>query len=199
VISDEIYEHLAYPPARFTSFARLCPEAKDVTLLVNGTSKAYSMTGWRIGYAAGPRDLVSRMIRLQSHSTSGPPGICQKAALAALTGPIEPILKMRDAFDRRRKTMVAGLCAIPGVRCPTPDGAFYALPEVRSFFGRRFDGTPIPDAPALAEALLAHAKVAVVPGDAFGAPYAVRLSYACREVDVRRGVQRISEFLAALS
>ena len=199
VVSDEIYEHLAYAPARFTSFARLCPEARDVTLLVNGTSKAYSMTGWRIGYAAGPASLVQRMIRLQSHSTSGPPGICQRAALAALTGPIEPILQMKEAFDRRRRAMVSLLCAIPGVGCPTPDGAFYALPDVRSFFGRRHDGRPIPDAPALAEALLAHAKVAVVPGDPFGAPYAVRLSYACREADVRRGVERISSFLSTLS
>jgi aspartate/methionine/tyrosine aminotransferase len=156
------------------------------------------MTGWRIGYAAGPRELVDRMIRLQSHSTSGPPGICQKAALAALTGPIEPIHRMRDAFDRRRKAMVERLCRIPGVECPTPDGAFYTLPDVHSFFGRRRDGKPIDDAPALAEALLEDAKVAVVPGDAFGAPYAIRLSYACSEKDVLRGVERLSEFLGAL-
>ena len=198
VISDEIYEHLAYAPARFTSFARLAPEARDVTLLVNGTSKAYSMTGWRIGYAAGPRSLVDRMIKLQSHSTSGPPGICQKAALAAVTGPIEPILAMRDAFDRRRKTMVRGLCGIREVVCPTPDGAFYTLPDVRAFFGRRVDGKALPDAPALAEALLERAKLAVVPGDPFGAPYAIRLSYACSERDVTRGVERLSEFLGAL-
>src|SRR5262245_14762120 len=100
VISDEIYEHLAYAPAKFTSFARLCPEAKDVTLLVNGVSKAYSMTGWRIGFGGGPRELIDRMVRLQGHATSGPPGFCQKAALAALTGPMEPIREMHDAFDR---------------------------------------------------------------------------------------------------
>jgi aspartate aminotransferase len=199
VLSDEIYEHMAYAPARFTSFARLCPEAKDVTLLVNGTSKAYSMTGWRIGYAGGPAPLVDRMIRLQSHSTSGPPGFCQRAALAALTGPIEPILAMRDAFDRRRRMMVDGLCGIDGIRCPTPDGAFYTLPDVSAFFGRRFEGTALPDAPALAEALLERAKVAVVPGDAFGAPYAMRLSYACSRVDVSRGIERLAGFLSSLA
>jgi aspartate aminotransferase len=199
VISDEIYEHMAYAPARFASFARLSPEARDVTLLVNGTSKAYSMTGWRIGYAAGPTELIDRMVKLQSHSTSGPPGICQKAALAALTGPMEPILAMRDAFDRRRRLMVDAVCRIPDVVCPTPDGAFYALPDVRRFFGRRFAGKAVPDAVALSEALLEHAKVAVVPGDAFGAPYAIRLSYACSERDVTRGVARLSEFLGSLA
>jgi aspartate aminotransferase len=198
VLSDEIYEHMAYAPAKFTSFARLCPEARSRTFLVNGTSKAYSMTGWRIGYAAGPKDLVARVIRLQGHSTSGPPGICQRAALAALTGPMEPVLRMRDAFDRRRKVMVEGLCRIPDVRCPTPDGAFYTLPDVRAFFGRRLAGRPLPDAPALAEALLERAKVAVVPGDAFGAPYAIRLSYACSQKDIERGVDRLSEFLSSL-
>ena len=198
VISDEIYEHLAYAPARFASFARLAPEAKDWTLLVNGTSKAYSMTGWRIGYAAGPRELIDRMVNLQSHSTSGPPGICQKAALAALTGPIEPILAMRDAFDRRRKVMIDALLKIPDVRCPTPDGAFYALPDVRAFFGRRLDGKALPDAVTLSEAMLERSKLAVVPGDAFGAPYAIRLSYAVSDKDVVRGVSRLAEFLGGL-
>ena len=199
VIADEIYEHLAYPPARFASFARLCPEAKDLTLLVNGTAKAYSMTGWRIGFAAGPADLIVRMIRLQGHETSGPPGICQKAALAALTGPMEPVLAMREAFDRRRRLMVDALRKIPGIDCPTPDGAFYALPGVASFFGRRCNGKALTDAPTLAEALLERERLAVIPGDAFGAPYAIRLSYACSEEDVRRGVERLARFLGGLS
>jgi aspartate/methionine/tyrosine aminotransferase len=138
------------------------------------------------------------MIRLQSHSTSGPPGFCQKAALAALTGPLDAVVRMRDAFDRRRKVMVDGLCRIDDVRCPTPDGAFYALPDVRAFFGRRLEGRPVPDAPSLAEHLLERAKVAVVPGDAFGAPYAIRLSYACSQKDVERGIERLSGFLSAL-
>jgi aspartate aminotransferase len=198
VISDEIYEHLAYAPARFASFARLCPEARDVTLLVNGTSKAYSMTGWRIGFAGGPKDLVERMIRLQGHATSGPPGFCQRAALAALTGPTAPVQAMRAAFDTRRKAMVEALRRMPGVACSAPEGAFYALPDVRSFLGKRLDGKVLPDAPALAEALLDHAKVAVVPGDAFGAPYAIRLSYACGEDAIARGMPRLSAFLGSL-
>jgi aspartate aminotransferase len=199
VISDEIYEHLAYAPAKFTSFARLCPEAKDVTLLVNGTSKAYSMTGWRIGFGGGPKDLIEKMIRLQGHATSGPPGFCQKAALAALTGPHEPIKAMHDAFDRRRRLMVEALCGMSGLVCPTPDGAFYALPDVRSFFGRRVNGQVLSDSASLAEAILEHAKVAVVTGDAFGAPYALRLSYACADDDIRRGVAALRSFFASLS
>jgi aspartate/methionine/tyrosine aminotransferase len=199
VISDEIYEHMAYAPARFASFARLCPEARDVTLLVNGTSKAWSMTGWRIGFGAGPKDLIDRMVVLQGHATSGPPGICQKAALAALHGPLEAVHRMRDAFDRRRRLMVDALCRIEGVTCPAPDGAFYALPDVSSFFGRRLDGKVLEDAPALAESLLERAKIASVAGDAFGAPYAIRFSYACSEEDVRRGTAALGAHLRSLS
>lgn len=204
VLSDEIYEHMAYPPARFASFARVCPEAKDVTLLVNGTSKAWSMTGWRVGFAAGPKDLVEKMVTLQGHETSGPPGICQRAALAALTGPLEPVLAMRDAFDRRRRVMVDALCRIKDVECPSPDGAFYCLPDVSRLFGRRLsgggnDGTVMKDAPTLANALLDRLKIATVPGDAFGAPYALRLSYACSEADITKGVRLLSDFLGSLS
>jgi aspartate aminotransferase len=198
VVSDEIYEHLAYAPASFSSFARICPEAADVTFLVNGTSKAYSMTGWRIGYGAGPAALVERMVRLQGHATSGPAGICQKAALAALTGPLDTVRKMRDAFDRRRKTMVDALKEIPGVACPVPQGAFYALPDVSAFFGRRLEGVRVDTCGALAEALLEREGVAVVPGDGFGAPYAVRLSYACCDDDVAEGVKRIARLLGSL-
>jgi aspartate aminotransferase len=198
VVSDEIYEHLAYAPARFRSFAAICPEAAGVTLLVNGVSKAYSMTGWRIGFGAGSKDLVDRMIRLQGHSTSGPPGLCQRAALAALTGPTDGLEAMRRAFQRRRERMITALCALPGVSCPTPDGAFYALADVRALFGRRHAGGVVADAPTLAEALLEHAQAAVVPGDAFGAPYAVRFSYACSEDSIRRGMERIASFVGSL-
>jgi aspartate aminotransferase len=198
VVADEIYEHLAYAPARFASFASLCPEAASTTLLVNGVSKAYSMTGWRIGYAAGPKDLIERMIKLQGHSTSGPPGLCQRAALAALTGPTTDLERMRKAFAHRRRVMVDRLCSMPDVRCPTPEGAFYCLPDVRAFFGRRHDGRAIADACALAEALLEHAKAAVVPGDAFGAPYALRFSYACSDAAIRSGLDRVGDFLGSL-
>ncbi len=195
VISDEIYEHLAYAPARFSSFARLAPDAHDLTLLVNGTSKAYSMTGWRIGYAAGPKDLVERMVKLQGHATSGPPGICQRAALAALTGPTQFIERMRTQFDARRRVMVDALCKIPGVDCPTPDGAFYALPVVRSFLGKSVNGRRLSDVSVLAEAMLDEAKVAVISGEPFGAPDAVRLSYACSEDSIRKGMERVEKFL----
>ena len=198
VISDEIYEHLAYAPARFTSFARLSPEARDVTLLVNGTSKAYSMTGWRIGYAGGPPDLIQRMITLQGHATSGPPGLCQRAALAALTGPTAPIEAMRTAFDRRRRLMVDALCAIPGIVCPIPDGAFYALPGVGAFLGRSFEGRRLAAPADVTEVLLEHAKVAVVAGEPFGAPTSIRLSYACSDDSIVKGMARLDAFFRAL-
>jgi len=198
VISDEIYEHLAYAPARFSSFARLCPEARDVTLLVNGTSKAYSMTGWRIGYAGGPPEIVERMITLQGHSTSGPPGICQRAALAALTGPLEPIQAMRAAFDRRRRLMVDALRRIPGIECPIPDGAFYALPGVGAFLGRSFEGRLLAAPADVCEVLLEHAKVAVVAGEPFGAPTSIRLSYACSDDSIVKGMSRLDSFFRAL-
>jgi len=196
VLSDEIYEHLAYAPARFSSFATLAPDARDLTILVNGVSKAYSMTGWRIGYAAGPLDLVDRMIRLQGHSTSGPPGISQRAALAALTGPQEPVERMREAFDRRRHAMVEGLCRIPRIECPVPDGAFYALPTVKAFLGRRIAGRPVPDVATLAETILEEAKVAVLAGTAFGAPESIRVSYACDEASIAKGLDRLERLLA---
>jgi aspartate aminotransferase len=195
VISDEIYEHLAYAPARFSSFARLAPDAHELTLLVNGTSKAYSMTGWRIGYAGGPKDMIERMVKLQGHATSGPPGICQKAALAALTGPTEFIEGMRKAFDSRRRVMVDGLRKIPGIECPTPDGAFYALPVVKHFLGTSVGGRRLTDVSALANAILDEAKLAVISGEPFGAPDAIRLSYACSEDTIRKGMERLAGFL----
>ena len=199
VVSDEIYEDLCYPPARFRSFAAACPEARDRTLIVSGVSKAYSMTGWRIGYGGGPSDLVQRMIRLQSHAFSGPPDICQAAALAALTGPQDEVARMRAVFQTRRDAMHRAICALPGVVCPRPDGAFYVLPDVSSWYGRTYRGTPVKDATALAALLLEHAHAAVVPGDPFEAPYAVRFSYACSEEDIVGGVERIARFARELA
>jgi aspartate aminotransferase len=198
VISDEIYEHLAYAPARFSSFAKICPQARDVTVLVNGMSKAYSMTGWRIGFAGGSEELIGRMVRLQGHATSGPPGLCQRAAVAALTGPIESILAMRDAFDRRRKAMVAGLKRIPGLEVPTPDGAFYVLPGVAKFLGKTYAGKKLTTPAELAEALLEHEKVAVVAGEPFGAPTSIRLSYACSEAMIAKGLVRLERFFSTI-
>jgi aspartate aminotransferase len=198
VISDEIYEHLTYEPVVFRSFAALAPEARDVTLVVNGVSKAYAMTGWRIGWAAGPAELIRRMVRVQSHSLSGPPDFCQRAALAALTGPQDDLATMRRAFAERAGVMHRAMAAIPGVRCVPPEGAFYLLPDVSAHLGRRFEGKPVASAADLGALLLERARVAVVPGDAFEAPYAIRLSYACSTRDIEAGMRRIAEFFAAL-
>lgn len=198
IVSDEIYEDLCYPPARFRSLAAVAPEAHERLLVVSGVSKAYSMTGWRIGYGGGPSDLVQRMIRLQSHALSGPPDICQAAALAALTGPQDEVARMRGVFQQRRDVMHALLGALPGVTCRRPDGAFYMLPDVSSWYGRSFRGQKVADATALAALLMEHAHAAVVPGDPFEAPYAVRFSYACSEDDIRTGLARIARFAAEL-
>ena len=191
VISDEIYEHLTYPPARFRSFAELAPQAHDRTLIVNGVSKSYSMTGWRVGWGGGPKDWVQRMIRLQSHALSGPPDINQLAALAALSGPTDALETMRARFLERRGVICAALNAIPQVHCPMPDGAFYVLPDVSAYLDASFDGAPIGTAPRLAHA-------AVVPGDVFEAPYAIRFSYACSQEDIRKGIARVADFLGSL-
>lgn len=198
VISDEIYENLVYAPARFRSFAALAPEAREHTLLVSGVSKAYAMTGWRIGYAAGPREMIQRMVRLQSHALSGPPDICQRAALAALEGPQDTVDAMCATFERRRGVMVDALLSLEGISCCKPDGAFYMLPDVSAFLGRRFGDRPIDDVVALADILLEEARAAVVPGNVFEAPYAIRLSYACSEADIRAGTDRILELLRSL-
>jgi aspartate aminotransferase len=196
VVSDEIYEHLVYEPAVFRSFAALAPDARDLTIVVSGVSKAFAMTGWRIGYAGGPRPWIERMVRLQSHALSGPPEITQAAALAALEGPVEPIAEMRRAFERRRGVMHALLARIPDLVVPWPEGAFYVLPDVSAYLGRTYRGLPTVGATRLAGLLLEHAQVAVVPGEAFEAPYALRFSYACSEEDIRSGMERVRAFFA---
>lgn len=198
VISDEIYEYLTYAPARFRSFAAAAPEAADLTLLVNGVSKSYAMTGWRIGYGAGPKELIQRMTRLQSHATSGTPEICQRAALAALTGPTDALEAMSSVFASRRDVMCEELGVLDELRFRTPDGAFYVFPDVSAFLGRRFEGRVVETVGDLAELIITHARAAVIPGSVFEAPYAIRFSYACSEDDIRRGVRRVVEFLKAL-
>ncbi len=198
VISDEIYERLTYPPATFRSFAALSPEARDRTLIVNGVSKAYAMTGWRIGWACGPLDLVQRMVRVQSHALTGPPDFCQVAALAALTGPQNEVEAMRHAFERRARTMHAAMAAIPDLRVAMPEGAFYLLPDVSAYLGRRHEGTLVRTPTELAALLIERARVAIVPGEVFEAPYALRFSYACGIPDVERGMARTAEFFRAM-
>ncbi len=199
IISDEIYEHMVYAPARFSSFAALAPHARDLTLLVNGVSKSYAMTGWRIGYGAGPKAWIERMIRLQSHAFSGPPEIMQAAAVAALTGPPDALHKMQAAFARRRDVMHAGLQAIPDLPAPKPEGAFYMLPDVSAYLSAQFKGKPVGTAAQLAGLLMEHAHAAVVPGEAFEAPTCLRFSYACSEDQIEAGLARVGAFLASLT
>jgi len=191
IVSDEIYEHLVYDGVRFVSFAAACPSLASRTVTVQGVSKSYAMTGWRIGYATGPKEVVAAMIRYQSHTTSNPTTIAQVAALAALTGPMEPIEKMRQAFDRRRKIMGARLGAIEGMTFAPPNGAYYFFPDIRACMNDRTGLSPM----VFADRLLEQAHVAVVPGEAFGADSNIRLSYACSEADIEEGCARLAKFV----
>ena len=196
VIADEIYEKLVYGDAEHVSIASLDPEIKELTIVVNGVSKTYAMTGWRIGYAAGPRDIIRAMETIQSHVTSNPTSISQKAALAGLTGDKEPLERMRREFARRREYMVRRLNEMPGLVCPVPEGAFYAFPDVSHYFGRKLEDVEIKDSTTFAEALLRCVHVAVVPGVAFGNDRCVRLSYATSMERIAEGLDRMEEALA---
>ncbi len=194
VISDEIYEKLLYDGARHVSIASLGEEIKKRTVVINGVSKAYSMTGWRIGYAAGPAPLIKAMTSMQSQSTSNPASISQAAAIEALTGPQDSVKAMAAEFDKRRKFIVEGLNAIPGIKCIPPTGAFYAFPNTSALYGR---SPEISSSSKLAMYLLEKANVAVVPGDAFGDDDFIRLSYATGIGEIEKGLERIKKTLAA--
>jgi aspartate aminotransferase len=198
VISDEIYEKLVYDGFKHFSIASLGTEIKDLTIVVNGVSKSHSMTGWRIGYAAGPKDVITAMANIQSQSTSNPASISQKAALEALRGPQDFIQTMNIEFDKRRKFMVERLNKIPGVSCLMPVGAFYAFPNIAKLFGRSVNGRPIKNSADLAGYLLEEAKVALVSGDAFGADAYIRLSYATSMENIRKGLDRIEKAVSQL-
>lgn len=190
-ISDEIYEKIIYDSQAHISIASLAPEIKKTTIVVNGVSKSYSMTGWRIGYAAGPKEIIQAMSNLQSHSTSNPTSISQKAALAALEGPQEPLCNMVAEFVKRRDYIVERLNSIKEISCLKPRGAFYVFPEVSQIIGRIFKGEIIKDSVFLAEILLDEANVAAVPGSVFGADEYLRLSYATSMKNISKGLQRI--------
>jgi aspartate aminotransferase len=199
VISDDIYRQLVYGGATYSSIAAVGPELAARTILVDGVSKTYAMTGWRIGYTAGPLPLIKAMAKIQGQSTSNPTHIAQIATLAALTGPQDCVETMRRAFDERRMAMVELLRAIPGVSCREPKGAFYAFPDVSAFVGKTApDGKPLPDDVTLCDWLVDSARVAVVPGSGFGAPGHVRLSYACSMANIKEGVRRLHEALVSL-
>jgi aspartate aminotransferase len=196
VITDEIYEHLVYDGAEAVSMPVVVPELADTCVVVNGVAKTYAMTGWRVGWLAGPADVVKAATNLQSHLSSNVANVSQRAALAAISGPLDAVVEMRTAFDRRRRTIVDLLRAIPGVECPTPRGAFYAYASVQALLGKELRGARPQTSVELAAAVLEHAEVAVVPGEAFGTPGFFRLSYALGDDDLRTGVERMGALLA---
>lgn len=195
IISDEIYEKLLYDGAKHISIASLSKEIKDKTIVVNGLSKSYAMTGWRIGYAAGPKDIIKAMTNIQSQSTSNPTSIAQKAAVEALTGPQDFIVTMLQEFDKRRKFLMHELNSIPFINCKTPNGAFYAFPNTSKIYGKSTDNFKISSSSDLALYLLDNANVALVPGGAFGEDDYIRLSYATSIHELKKGVDRIREAL----
>lgn len=198
IISDEIYEKLLYDGVEHTSIASLGKEIREKTIVVNGLSKSHAMTGWRMGYAAGPRDIIKAMTNIQSQSTSNPTSIAQKAAVAALTGPQDFTEMMRLEFDKRRKFIVQELNSIAGVTCLMPNGAFYAFPKVSALYGRHAGERKINSSLDLAMYFLEDAKVALVHGEAFGDDEYIRLSYATSMENIKKGLDRIREAVAAL-
>ena len=198
IISDEIYEKLVYDGFEHISIASLGEEIKQRTVVVNGLSKSHSMTGWRIGFTAGPKDITKAMTNIQSQSTSNPASISQKAAVEALTGPQDFLPPMLAEFDKRRKYMVDRLNAINGVSCMTPVGAFYTFPNVSSHFGKKINDTAINNSLDLSTYLLEHAKVATVPGSAFGNDKFIRLSYATSMESIEKAMDRIEKALKEL-
>ncbi|KAB8174805.1 pyridoxal phosphate-dependent aminotransferase [Microbispora catharanthi] len=196
VVTDEIYEHLVYGEAEFSSIATAVPELRDRVVVLNGVAKTYAMTGWRVGWLIGPSDVVKAATNLQSHATSNVSNVAQAAALAAVSGDLSAVAQMRAAFDRRRQTMVRMLNEIPGVVCPEPFGAFYAYPSVKALLGKEIRGRRPQTSAELAELILEEAEVALVPGEAFGTPGYFRLSYALGDDDLVEGVSRVTKLLA---
>ncbi|HYX97611.1 MAG TPA: pyridoxal phosphate-dependent aminotransferase [Geodermatophilus sp.] len=197
VLTDEIYEHLTYDGATAPSMPVVVPELADRCVVVNGVAKTYAMTGWRVGWVVGPADVVKAATNLQSHATSNVANVSQAAAVAALTGDLSAVATMREAFDRRRRTIVSMLREIPGVACPEPRGAFYVYPSVKALLGRPIAGRTAEDSVQLAEIVLEEAEVAVVPGEAFGTPGYLRMSYALGDEDLVEGVTRMQRLLGS--
>ncbi|MDR2708616.1 MAG: pyridoxal phosphate-dependent aminotransferase [Elusimicrobiota bacterium] len=198
IIADDIYEKFVYDGFTFTSIASISKEVKDITIVVNGVSKGYAMTGWRIGYTAGPKEIISAMAKVQSQSTSNPTSISVKAAVSALSGTQEPVYKMRQEFQQRRNFIVDGLNAIEGIKCIKPEGAFYVFPSVKYFLGSEFNGKKIETDLDFANFLLEQAHVAVVGGTSFGASGYMRLSYATSINNISKGLERIAKAVKLL-
>ncbi len=196
VISDEIYQNLTYDGVEATSIVEAVPALADRTILVNGVAKTYAMTGWRVGWMVGPADVIKAAGNLQSHLSSNVANISQRAAIGALTGSQEPVETMRQAFDRRRKTIVDELNRIDGFVTPTPTGAFYVYPDVTGLFGRTIDGVTPTTSLEVADLLLEKAEVAAVPGEAFGPSGYLRFSYALGDEPLLEGIRRIQSLLS---
>ena len=195
VVTDEIYEHLVYGGAEFSSMPVLVPQLADKCIVVNGVAKTFAMTGWRVGWMIGPNDIIKAATNLQSHATSNVANISQIAALAAVSGDLSAVDEMKVAFDRRRLTITKMLNEIDGVNCPEPEGAFYVYPSVKGVLGREINGKVANTSAELATLILDEAEVAVVPGEAFGTPGYIRLSYALGDEDLIEGVSRIQNLL----
>lgn len=195
VLSDEIYERLVYDGTQFLSFAAISEDAYNRTLTINGLSKSFSMTGWRLGYTAGPKDVMKAMSRMQDHMTQNPVTFTQPAAIAALKDTTGAVEKMRVEFEKRGRFMADKLNAIDGIRCAAPQGAFYCFPDVSAHYGRTIGGAKIANSMDFAAALLEQTLVAVVPGDPFGCPNNVRLSFACSMEQIEKGIARIQKWL----
>tara|TARA_X000001036_G_scaffold195875_2_gene184647 strand:+ start:2951 stop:4096 length:1146 start_codon:yes stop_codon:yes gene_type:complete len=195
IIADEIYEHLTYEGHEHHSIRALLPEIDDQCLIVNGVAKTYAMTGWRVGWMIGPADVISAAGNLQSHATSNVANVSQRAALAAVSGDLEDVIRMRESFDRRRRTMTEMLNNIEGVRLLETQGAFYAFPNLTAFYDRDIAGKKAQNTLELAAIILEEAKVAIVPGEAFGAPGYARLSFALGDDDLEEGLTRIVKLL----
>ncbi|EID53898.1 pyridoxal phosphate-dependent aminotransferase [Saccharomonospora xinjiangensis] len=196
VVTDEIYEHLVYDGVKAESLPVVVPEMADRTLILNGVAKTYSMTGWRVGWIVGPQDVIKAASSFQSHLCGNVANVSQRAALAAVAGPLDAVAEMRRAFDARRRKIVAMLSEIPNVECPTPEGAFYAYPSVKAVLGKEIRGERPADTIELADLILREVEVAVVPGEAFGTPGYFRFSYALAEEDLVEGITRVARLLS---
>jgi len=195
VVTDEIYEHLVYGDARFSSIPVMAPDITEQCVVLNGVAKTYAMTGWRVGWMIGPADVIKAATNFESHVTSNVCNVAQAAALAAVSGDLSAVAQMREAFDRRRRTMTRMLNEIPGVVCPEPEGAFYCYPSVKGVLGKEIAGHRPDSSAELAALILDEAEVAVVPGEAFGTPGYFRLSCALGDADLEEGVMRIGKLL----
>ncbi len=195
VVTDEIYEHLVYGDAEFSSMPVLVPELADKCIVVNGVAKTYAMTGWRVGWMIGPNDIVKAATNLQSHATSNVANVSQIAALAAVSGDLSAVDEMKIAFDRRRQLITKMLNEIEGINCPEPEGAFYVYPSVKNILGREIRGKVPTTSAELSALILDEVEVAVVPGEAFGTPGYIRLSYALGDDDLIEGISRVQDLL----